>query len=642
MRKHITNTQILTVEMGHNGDFERRLAERDSPSISRRKLLQSVAGTGIGLATLANSSTVSAASGTAHVNGWDGWINDSWSHQSLSDQPAQDPPIVVAGPPSYEGNQPCHVRLKNVSTESFDLAIEEWDDLDGGHVAEKVHAFHFTEGTATTGEFGESFEGISTTCSDYDFTFVDFTDGHFPIPPIVLATVQSNNGGEAVVPRLSDITAEDCLVKMQEQEDRTTNDGDPGVAPGHVQEDVGLLAIQPGSGTIGSRTFEARTFGEIDTNGWYYISFEESYTDPIFVAQLQTYNGADPCSLRYRNLTADGVEVMIEEETSKDEETDHVGEMVGYMVVEDRRLRVGEMNVRRSSDTQYHDDSSQKLFTDFNWNVGLFDKDLTNGNDDYYLGISSLNHLYKRDDAISYSGDEVGFEGWERIDDARINTKLEGTNGESLKSGTTANFYTDLTAVSTWTRSEWNDWYSQEKGQDYTQQRIWEELKNENYYEKDKNEALWLDVMLTLGGVAASGVGLGAVAVGSGIAGGLLLAREVAGTLSDTDCDVDHLSCSKGPLVDFCFCSAVPLAIYGARLDVSIDANQTEPVRLNIWQSVGTANTDVVDLDSYNAIHWKIKFPAGTSESGTPWIEDVTLWNQPGINCGSKTRDDCP
>jgi len=48
---------------------------------------------------------------------------------------------------------------------------------------------------------------------------------------------------------------------------------------------------------------------------------------------MQTTNGGDTATLRYRELTGGKVSVYVEEETSRDTEVDHAPEDVGYMVL---------------------------------------------------------------------------------------------------------------------------------------------------------------------------------------------------------------------------------------------------------------------------------------------------------------------
>lgn len=78
------------------------------------------------------------------------------------------------------------------------------------------------------------------------------------------------------------------------------------------------------------------------------INFTRSFPgDKHFIAEMQTFKGADAAHLRYRALKDSSVEVIrfklldrlsfqvkVEEEESKDRETSHVAEVVGYIVLE--------------------------------------------------------------------------------------------------------------------------------------------------------------------------------------------------------------------------------------------------------------------------------------------------------------------
>lgn len=66
---------------------------------------------------------------------------------------------------------------------------------------------------------------------------------------------------------------------------------------------------------------------------WQRISFDRSYDNPRFVADVQTYNGWDASEIRYRNLSLSGIKVRIEEEQSADDEVLHYNsESVDYLV----------------------------------------------------------------------------------------------------------------------------------------------------------------------------------------------------------------------------------------------------------------------------------------------------------------------
>lgn len=83
-----------------------------------------------------------------------------------------DDPVVTMKPVSYAGGQPSHVRLRNVTGESFEFRIEEWAYLDGQHVEETIH-YVVMESGAYTSSTGNRLE-VDTTTTDHRFTRTDF------------------------------------------------------------------------------------------------------------------------------------------------------------------------------------------------------------------------------------------------------------------------------------------------------------------------------------------------------------------------------------------------------------------------------------------------------------------------------------
>jgi hypothetical protein len=48
---------------------------------------------------------------------------------------------------------------------------------------------------------------------------------------------------------------------------------------------------------------------------------------------MQTTNDSDPAELRYRNKSRTQIEVRVAEESSRDSNTTHAAEVVGYVVI---------------------------------------------------------------------------------------------------------------------------------------------------------------------------------------------------------------------------------------------------------------------------------------------------------------------
>ena len=81
-------------------------------------------------------------------------------------------------------------------------------------------------------------------------------------------------------------------------------------------EDVGWLAIEPGSGAWGDSTYYAGQTGDSVTHRWSNVDFNSLFEEtPQLMAGISSYDGADPSGLRYQNLDSNGVEIKVEEDT---------------------------------------------------------------------------------------------------------------------------------------------------------------------------------------------------------------------------------------------------------------------------------------------------------------------------------------
>lgn len=244
--------------------------------------------------------------------------NHQWTTVQLSDSHSN--PVVIAPTLSYQGTQPASPRLRNVTNLAFDIAVEEWRYLDGFHLDETIGCVVTDPGSYSLAD-GTLVE-IGRVESNHDWASVDFA-ASFSTTPVVFSQAQTFEGRQPVVTRHRNVSETGLDVRLQEEE-----------AEGpHLVEDVGYLAIEPGTGTLDGRTYEAgRQSGVGDS--WQTVEFEGSYQQPVFLADLQTFRGWNTCSVRYRNLTDSSVEVKVQEEQSGDNETAHLGERIGYLVVE--------------------------------------------------------------------------------------------------------------------------------------------------------------------------------------------------------------------------------------------------------------------------------------------------------------------
>lgn len=243
---------------------------------------------------------------------------DQWRTVSLEDTYAD--PVVVMGPVSFNGGQPTTVRVRNVTTGSFEYQIDEWNYLDGNHTTETISYLVVEAGTHDLGNGNRLIAGTQSVGTG--FATVDYEG--LGQTPIVLTQVTTVNEADAVITRAQNVGATRFQVRLQEEE---------GAADGgsHANETVAWIALSSGSGDAG-RAYEAvRTASEYQQD-FRSLTFGASYPEPVLLAALQSYNGSDPAGLRYRDLSATSVSVKVEEETSGDSETGHVNEVVGALV----------------------------------------------------------------------------------------------------------------------------------------------------------------------------------------------------------------------------------------------------------------------------------------------------------------------
>ncbi len=243
---------------------------------------------------------------------------DTWHKVDFSSPMYQ--PSVVVGPPTINGGQKLTMRVKNVTNFGFEFQFDEWDYLDGGHVAETISWIAVSKDVTNVGDVPLVTGNLDKV--NHAFQQVDFSN-EFTEKPVVFTQTTSFNDSSAVVTRVKNITTTGFKVRLQEEE---KNDGE------HEDETVSYIAFTPGEYGLSDGTKIAIGIDSFNhkfkTLSW--SNYQENSL--FFVASTQTVNGGDPVSLRYRNLSNTGIELKLEEEQSKDTEVWHANEEVGYLI----------------------------------------------------------------------------------------------------------------------------------------------------------------------------------------------------------------------------------------------------------------------------------------------------------------------
>ena len=141
-------------------------------------------------------------------------------------------PVVVMQIMTYNGTQPAHIRIRNVSSNSFEFQIEEWDYLDQFHLTEKI-GYLVIEGKRHQMANGKIIEAGKLE-TDHSWANVEFGP-IFTDSPVTLSRCQSFNGAQAVVSRERNVSISSFEVRLQEEE--ANNDV-------HLKETIGYIAIE--------------------------------------------------------------------------------------------------------------------------------------------------------------------------------------------------------------------------------------------------------------------------------------------------------------------------------------------------------------------------------------------------------------
>jgi hypothetical protein len=142
---------------------------------------------------------------------------------------------------------------------------------------------------------------------------------------VVLAAVRTENESDAVTTRVRKVDSLGFDVGMDEQEQNRQQ---------HLGEDIDYIAWEASSGQIDGFRFEVGATPDAVSDRPYTLVYAEpGGSVPFFLASMQTTDGGDTADVRWMNRDADAADVWIDEEQSKDSETSHTKEVVGYVLL---------------------------------------------------------------------------------------------------------------------------------------------------------------------------------------------------------------------------------------------------------------------------------------------------------------------
>ena len=234
-------------------------------------------------------------------------------------------PVVVAGGATRNGGHQGVVRVRNVTSSSFEVRFQEWDYRDGRHTTEDIGYLVVEAGTHYLSD-GTQIVASTIDLVNESTRTVTF-DTSFGATPLVLGQVMTDNDTAAITERIRNITSSSLRIQLNEEE----------VADGvHSSETVGLVAIDRGTASADEISLNAVVTGNSVTHRNATVNFGSigGAVNPVILSDMQTRDGGDAATIRHRSSNSTSVTLFVEEEASRDTELNHTTEVVGVLALE--------------------------------------------------------------------------------------------------------------------------------------------------------------------------------------------------------------------------------------------------------------------------------------------------------------------
>jgi hypothetical protein len=217
-------------------------------------------------------------------------INHQW--RTAASRFATQDSVLFFSAPTNNGVQRGVVRMRRTSNGS-EFIFQEWSNLDGLHANESIHLISFPQGSWSAGNT-QIEVGVADISGTRQWKTVNFNTA-FSTPPVVIASLQSANGGDAVDVHIRNITTDSMQLALFEEERK--------IHSGHIPETVGFLLVAS------------------DTSG-----FDVGNPQATRI-ELPFLNAGILINHSWQTI-GDGNQVRLEEDQTSDPETFHVFETV--------------------------------------------------------------------------------------------------------------------------------------------------------------------------------------------------------------------------------------------------------------------------------------------------------------------------
>ncbi|MGB5831679.1 MAG: hypothetical protein WBG92_06765 [Thiohalocapsa sp.] len=235
-------------------------------------------------------------------------------------------PVVIAKIMSAYDTDPAVIRIDTIDSTGFSIRLQEWGYLDDDHGTETVSYMVVERGR-------HRLPNGSWIVADHIDT--DVTNGFVPLThalpfstvPVVLTSVTSYSDSNAVTTRVRKVDQYGFQVGLEEEEASQQQ---------HLSETISYVALEPTSLDLDGLTVEVGRTADNVTDRPQTVPFPVPWSDPpTIIADLQSTDGGDTANLRLHATDGISVDVWVQEEQSRDAETAHTTETLGYIIAND-------------------------------------------------------------------------------------------------------------------------------------------------------------------------------------------------------------------------------------------------------------------------------------------------------------------
>jgi hypothetical protein len=250
-------------------------------------------------------------------------LNHNWKTISL--QNTYTNPVVITSDSTLNSSDSVVVRIRNITSTSFQCRLQETSNLNGLHPDETISYIVGESGYWNVGGSSIQFGSINTNQMIQRGQISIVYPVSYSSTPSVLTQVQTYNDVAFVSTRIKTITNSYFTVGLEEEE--RTNGGSHGI------ETIGWMSITSGETIDNNIMIETNVVPNV-THQNKTVSYQTAFSStPILLTKLVSYVGRDSATTRIINNSNTQMTLRIVEDKTKDTETNHTIETICYVAI---------------------------------------------------------------------------------------------------------------------------------------------------------------------------------------------------------------------------------------------------------------------------------------------------------------------